>query len=139
MREVSQAQKGTSPQLEAEIQELEQKLAEKKRLLEQSGETPERIDKRTIFSAVLKEHIEQKVKEHHSTSPQPPAKPPETTEKEIIEQKIKPLIEIALTQGVEKAMKSVKEMTPYEIDAFHDQIVNHYYEMLLARGKLKQI
>jgi hypothetical protein len=48
------------------------------------------------------------------------------------------LIKIALEKNLEDAIQAVqKQGNPALLDAFHDALVDHFYEELVKRGKLK--
>jgi len=48
------------------------------------------------------------------------------------------LLSLALDKGIGAAVRKARSETPYLIDALHDELADHYYEKLVAAGKLKQ-
>ena len=51
--------------------------------------------------------------------------------------KLNKYIEIAFEKGVEKAVKEVENESPDIIDAFHDALVDKFYDELKSRGVVK--
>lgn len=66
---------------------------------------------------------------------QPPANDPsENQHKEIVQQ----LIETAISGDLFSALKAAENLrNPHLLDEFHDALVNHYYEKLIASRKIK--
>ena len=129
---------------EEEIRELEQRLEEKKRALaEQEGEMPH---EKEMFREVLKEHVEE-IQRAHGGSPLPPLSLPTTQGVAPLatpvagsgedEAKVRILIEIALTKSIEEAIRIASGETPYLLDRLHDELVDEYYEKLLALRKIE--
>lgn len=130
-----------NPTLEQEIANIEQKLAEKKA----------ELSKEELHAAV-KEQIQEKVPEYQpqtvpatlpplagSFDPAPSGELPSYLSAEL-QEKIQELVNIAFTQSIEEAVKSVTKLNnPALIDAFHDVLVDQLYNTLVERGKLKKI
>ena len=146
---VQEQKLGISP--EEEIQELERRLEEKKRILTESGkEVPQ---EKEVFREVLKEHIESvkpSAKEgEFAVSPLAGATPGLSgdlqgradglKQKEEREEHVRELIEIAMAYGIESAVKIAREATPYLLDELHDHLVDDFYEKLVASRKIKEL
>ncbi|TSC75187.1 MAG: Uncharacterized protein G01um101444_33 [Parcubacteria group bacterium Gr01-1014_44] len=120
-----------NPILEQEIADIEQKLVEKKAELNKDE-----------VHIVVKEKIQEKVPEYQSVAPatpSPTAQAPSYLSDEL-KDKIQELVNIAFTQSIEEAVKTVTKLNnPALIDAFHDVLVDQLYNTLIERGKLKKI
>lgn len=131
---------------EKEIQELEQKLAEKKQELLKMDKEHEEKD---IFRQVLREHIEEmRTSTGGSAQAQTYSKPqsaqiiPQPLSDDEIkkrEEKIRELIELALTKTIRDAVKSAENTSPYLLDELHDRLVDDYYDKLIALRKVKTL
>lgn len=133
---------------EEEIKALEEKLQQKKQeLLSRGAPVPE---EKEVFREVLKQHIE----EAHPVSPPQvtpisglghlPAddfkkKTDNTKEKEIRQEQVRDLVELALSSSIRDAIKEAEKSTPYLLDELHDHLVDEYYDKLLALRKIKAI
>ncbi len=148
MPEDSSIEKGLSP--EEEIQELERKLEEKKRELSAKGEVLP-LEKE-VFREVLREHIAEarpQVSEGFSTTTPPAAthiltddlkkKSDDIKNKEKREEKVRALIEVALTKNIGDAIKIAEEATPWLLDELHDHLIDDYYDKLVALRKIKAL
>ncbi len=123
------------------MQALEQKLADKKKELQERGEKiPEERD---IFREILREHI-QKSRIPIQTPPvSVPALPThlqkpgeDLKKKEEREEQVKYLIELALTRTIQDAIKVAEAATPFLLDELHDHLADDYYEKLVALRKI---
>lgn len=131
---------------EKEIQELEQKLAEKKQELLKMDKAHEEKD---VFRQVLREHIEEMrtsmggtAQTQISSKPQPAQPIPQPLSDEEIkkrEEKIRELIELALTKTIRDAVKNAENTSPYLLDELHDRLVDDYYDKLVALRKVKTL
>lgn len=128
---------------EAEIEALEQKLAEKKKELEERGEkAPEERD---MFREILREHI-QKAKTPADAS-QPAVPLPQSLQKsgedlkqkEELEEQVRHLVELALTRTIQDAVKVAESATPFLLDELHDHLADDYYDKLVALRKVKSL
>lgn len=124
---------------EEEIRELERKLEEKKReLAEQGGGAP---PEKEIFREVLREHIERPGGE---SKPQLPTHGIAEIEKKKDaplpvperDEKLRALIERALTRSIADAVDAAYRESPYLLDALHDRLVDEYYDKLIALRKI---
>lgn len=138
-----QEQKQLTP-LEAEIGELERRLAEKKSEAESKGK--EVIPEKEMFREVVREHINssrttpssQKSQAQGALSPQKQAVPQSKDDEERKEE-IRALIELALTKSIQDAVKIAERESPYILDELHDHLVDDYYDKLIALRKLKAL
>ena len=133
---------------EEEIRALEQKLEEKKRELtaQQGGEAMPH--EKEMFREVLREQMDRVTSATPSETPMsslpplPPLPPPNVQpplDDAVVaaerEQAVAKLIELALTQGIDEAVKSA-QADPYMLDALHDRLVDEYYDRLLQLRKV---
>lgn len=136
---------------EEEIRHLEKQLQRKKQELAERG--AEQREEKDLFREVLKEHIEA-VKPAipppditHIPVPTPPppvlpppnASPQDVKELEANQEKVRQLIEKALTGTIEDAVREAQASTPYLLDELHDHLVDDYYEKLLQLRKVEQL
>ena len=129
---------------EEEIRELEQKLEQKKQEL--AGQS---MPEKEVFREVIREKIEAVKPAAPSTSSHPAGGPMPTNlatqkaddqkKKEEREADVRALIEIAMTRGIESAVKYAEAESPYLLDELHDHLIDDYYEKLIALRKLKQL
>ena len=143
MAEEQKIEQYASP--EEELQALEDKLAEKRKELEDQGvEVP---PERDMFREILREHI-QKSRTPTKPAPEPSAQPlpshlqtqaDDLKKKEEWEEQVKHLIELALGRSVESAVKVAEQATPYLLDELHDHLVDNLYEKLVALRKIKAL
>ena len=127
--------------IEQEIANLEQQLAEKKAGLEkQSAETAKEVpQEKEILRQVVGEKIQQ-----HAPSYQPvPAKPQDDqssyNDPQLATQ-VQELVNMAFAKGIDDAVKSaVQSGNPALIDAFHDVLVDQLYDTLIERKKLEAV
>jgi molybdopterin converting factor small subunit len=133
----------TSP--EEEVEALEQKLADKKKELEERGEKiPEERD---MFREILREHIQKSRTPARPTPTTTPAPLPlhlqktgdDLKKKEEREEQVRHLIELALTRTIQDAVKVAEAATPFLLDELHDHLTDDYYEKLIALRKIKAI
>lgn len=137
--------------LEAEIAELERKLAARK----EAALGGDNKEEKELFREVLKEHVESAKEVVHEAKTDQPAfssstpassshdyaaqtkgKADEIREKEHREQ-IEALVDIALTKGVLDAVAVARHLgNPHLLDDFHDMLVDEYYDKLLQARKL---
>jgi sugar-specific transcriptional regulator TrmB len=144
MAEETKKPEAVSP--EAEIKELERKLEQKKReLAEKETVLPE---EKEIFREVLREHIKEtrtSVSDDFKTpaTAAPPdnhkKKIDDAAQKEVLEQQVRGLIEVALTKTIAEAVKIAEALSPYLLDELHDRLVDDYYDKLLALRKLESL
>lgn len=129
---------------EEEIRELEQKLEEKKRALAAEG-SPAAPEKE-VFREVMRERI-------GALQPAPPAggaavspippggvspPPPQKAADDAAgrEDKLRLLVERALTRSIADAVDAAYGESPYILDALHDRLVDEYYDKLVALRKI---
>ncbi|MBI3305293.1 hypothetical protein HYZ80_03165 [Candidatus Parcubacteria bacterium] len=128
----------TPHQLESEIRELEERLAERKQTLSEQRE-PE------SERATIREYVGEKIA---GAVPPPNITVPPTTgqasggaptaQEEAL--KVQELVDVAFLKGLGQAIGAVKASHNARlIDAFHDALVDHLYNDLVSRGKLKPI
>lgn len=124
----------TPHQLESEIQELERRLAERRQALSEQQEASHEKE-------VIRQYVGEKIAEAAppttpapQTAPAPSAAAP--TEEEAA--KVQELVDIAFLKGLMPAISAVKAAHSARlVDAFHDALVDHLYNDLVSRGKLK--
>lgn len=124
-------------QLETEIQELEQRLAERKQALAEQHEP--KPDK-----AVIREYVGEKiagaVPPPNITVPPTAGQASDDTAAREEAVKVQELVDVAFLKGLPQAIAAVKATHNARlIDTFHDALVDHLYQDLVARGKLKPI
>jgi hypothetical protein len=124
--------------IEQEIAQLEQKLAEKKASLESrpEGETPHEKE-------ILRDVVGEKIQEHAPSYQPAPQKPQEEqssyNDPQMVNQ-VQDLINMAFSKGIDDAIRSVVQSgNPALIDAFHDVLVDQLYDTLLERKKLEPV
>lgn len=139
-----------SQSAEDEIRELEQKLAEKKRVLAEGGATPR--EEKEVFREVMREHIGEKM-----PSSSLPASPPvsklsagaplmpgiapirNAADDVAREAKVAALVERAMTTSIEAAVRAAQAESPYLVDALHDRLADEYYDKLIQLRKLESL
>lgn len=134
--------------IEAEIAELSQKIADKRKMLESGAHI---VEERDLVKAAVAEQINNTVPKatqtttSTTTSTQPVVQAatnsnngknyldfldPES--RQIVEQ----LVEDVFTKGMEKTFKELEFQEPFIIDAFHDVLTDKLYMELKKRGIL---
>lgn len=120
-----------------------------------SGE-PERIQESPETTAEIPPGPEKTVERKTPSRAQEAAAPPSAAgsaaggviplakELEKIRQKprpdqIKALVEIAFDKGVPQAVELAKSLDAYNLDEFHDTLVDELREQLIKEGKIKEI
>ena len=141
------SEKETRASPEAEIRELERKLAEKKQELAERGETIPH--EKEVFREVLRKHIEEAksapAEEIKALSGRPQGIPGighQTTsslKQEERDEKLRKLTETALKSTISKAVRIALSQSPYLLDELHDHLVDDYYDKLIAMRKLKKL
>jgi len=137
---------------EEEIRELERRLEEKKRELAERGRAVPQQEEKKILREVLKQYIEQARQapaEEKPTAAPPPAAIPlmdelrkkaeELKRKEVREQQVAALIELAMTRGINTAVNIAKAATPWLLDELHDHLIDDYYDKLVALRRIPSI
>lgn len=132
-------------QLESEIQELERRLEERRRALVQAEQTPPEGHEKQVVREYVAERIGESVNQstgQSATQPQPANRstnqPTTATTDEAAE--VQQLVDVAFLKGLANAIAAVKATRSARlIDAFHDALVDHLYEDLVQRGKLKPV
>lgn len=109
------------------------RFEEKKRLLESTGAKPE---SKEIFKVTFREHIAERRPSVIAAEPRPVSDSRPVSTVAADDQELQSLVNLALEKGVFTAIKKAEAETPYLIDALHDTLVDHYFEKLVATGKL---
>ena len=132
---------------EEEIRMLERELERKKQELTERG-VPN-VEEKEVFREVLREHIDtmRPPLPPMPASPTPPishipSSDPTTDyvqKLEAYEDKLRALIERALTGTIEDAVRHAQASMPYLLDELHDHLVDDYYDKLLALKKIKEL
>lgn len=127
---------------EEEIRQLEEKLAAKKKEIEEKGETKH---EKEVFKEVLKEHIEEirSGPADLTTGAKPPISPSamQTAQKikdDEQKQQLEQLLQIALGESLIKAVHIAEALGPYMLDLLHDTLADQYYEKLIAARRINQ-
>lgn len=117
--------------------EIIRRYEEKKRLLGAEGVSREM---RGVFKEAFREHVSEKV---GALAPSAAAVTPVDDDDALNRQagkeaktELESLISLALEKGVYQAVRKATFETPYLIDALHDELADHYYDKLIAAGKL---
>jgi hypothetical protein len=124
-----------------EIEILEERLAKLKEALrqDQSPESPPTKE-------LLREAVGERIREAMPLPPSPiPAVPPSAVIPSAISKtvhdeykEVEHYVEIAFSQGIPQAVKAVlKSGNAHLIDAFHDVLVDRFYDELVKSGKIK--
>ncbi|MBI2624611.1 hypothetical protein HYW67_03980 [Candidatus Parcubacteria bacterium] len=128
-------------QLESEILELEQRLEERRRTLAEAGQTPPEGHEKGTIREYVAEQIDKSVRQSATPpTPQPQTAPPPSitvpTEEESV--KVQEFVNTAFLKGLPAAVSTIKATHNARlVDAFHDALVDHLYQDLVQRGKLK--
>lgn len=130
----------TSP--EEEIRQLEEKLAAKKKEIEERGETKH---EKEVFRKVLKEHIEEiRLGPADLTTGGKPAisdsamRTAQKIKNDEEKQQLEQLLQVALGESLLKAVHIAEALSPYMLDLLHDTLVDQYYEKLIAARRISQ-
>lgn len=136
---------GNKSSLESEIQALQQKLEEKKRVLQKESENVG--NEKDIFREVLKDHVKQAPEDIDIQNkpgikmPVPaPASSGQANKKDVSEHAdvVDALVRIAFRDGILKAVQAAREtQSPHVVDALHDKLVDEYYDKLLAARQIE--
>ncbi len=150
---------------EEEVRFLERMLEEKKRAIAvtppagqkreangQHGNGDDQPHEREIFRDVMREHMEAVpalLAPHELMAPPPPpplAPPPfvpqalsggkQTDDDVAREEKLRALVETAMTSSIEKAVEQAARQSPHLMDALHDRLTTVYYDKLLQLRKV---
>lgn len=142
---------------EEEIRALEQKLAEKKRRMADADAAhagaPEGApaDEKELFREVMREHIAEKTPSLSGASPSAPASAgaplmgsgaqnqDDDAKKQAREEKIRLLIDTALSRTIESAVSAAQNESPYLLDELHDRLADAYYDKLVQLRKLEAL
>ena len=127
---------------EEEIRELERRLEVKKRELAANDAEP--VPEKSILGEVLKTHIEDATRAAMQPSSAAPSVIPSTPSPQVKKQvddlrtmmdkeQVESLVEIAFSKGLVDAVETARHLNnPHILDAFHDALVDTYYDKLLA-------
>lgn len=148
----------TPSNLEQEIADIEQRLAEKKAALQeaQGAVAPEAVSDKNVLHEVVGEKIQEMLPSAPSinsgqastgqtlpVTPVPPALPSAHAPSYLssdLKDAVQQLVNIAFTDGLTSAIKAVHKLNnPALLDAFHDVLVDQLYDTLIERGKLEKI
>ena len=64
---------------------------------------------------------------------------PSTASSHQKEERIRALIELALTYTIQRAIRHAQSYSPHEVDELHDHLADDYYEKLVQLGKIKTL
>lgn len=128
---------GDSRNISKEIAVLEQKLEELKRVHAKPEGGPLPPEKELLREAIA-ERIREGLPLPPSPippSPAPGAMPPQIMHDELKE--VEAFVSLAFDQDIPTAVKAVaKSGNAHLIDAFHDVLVDRFYEEMVRRGKI---
>lgn len=113
--------------------EIIRRYEEKKRLLEVAGTSHE---SKETFKEAFREHVSETIGEPTSKQGVNNAALPTFNDDAAPKAELDVLISLALEKGVYQAVQKATHETPYLIDALHDELADHYYDKLIAAGKL---
>lgn len=127
--------------VQQEIANLEQQLAEKRASLEQqSAETSQEVPHE---KEILRQVVGEKIQEHAPTyqpAPQKQQDDQSSYDDPQLVDKVQELVNLAFNKSIDDAVRSVVQSgNPALIDAFHDVLVDKLYDTLLERKKLEEI
>lgn len=135
-----------NPNLEKEIEVLEKRLAEKKAALSDQKELP-------LEREVAREVVKERVAEYMAVGVLPQTKvkaKAKSASPLVVPGKISPavlkgaspdkqidiLLGVAFSDSISSAVGLAQGLQPYVLDAFHDALVDKFYEELVKRGKI---
>jgi len=120
--------------LAREVQVLEERLKEAREKLGKAGEKlPE---PKELLRQVVSERI--KEAEHRPPSPVPHAPPPTAPPSHDEVEEVKGFVGVAFDQGIPAAVGLLRKSgNAHLLDAFHDVLVDKFYEELVRSGKIK--
>ncbi|MBI3633767.1 MAG: hypothetical protein HY226_05775 [Candidatus Vogelbacteria bacterium] len=135
--------------IEAEIAELSQKIAEKRKILELGAHV---VEERDLVKAVVGEKISNTVPQAQATTAAATTTQ-QTTPVVVVKTDdgksyldfldpesrgiVERLVEDVFSKGMQKTFKELEFEEPYIIDAFHDVLTDKLYIELKKRGILK--
>ena len=126
---------------EEEIKELERKLQEKKRALVEQGASG--TEEKEVFREVMREHVEAVMPAPTAGGAAPVSHLPSVKKPQKIgddasgrEERLRSLIERALTRNIADAVDTAYSESPYLLDELHDRLVDEYYDKLVALRKI---
>ena len=118
-----------------EVEVLEERLREVKKALEESGEAAQ--GERALLRQVVGERIQR------DQSPSPPmhaplpATPSRGARPHDEVEEVRPYVELALEKDISAAVEEIRKTgNAHLLDAFHDAVVDKFYEILLRAGKI---
>ncbi len=130
--------------LEQELQNLEQEYSERRTALEQQKEAGQ-IEQLPAEKETLKEVVGKKMEIPELTETekaQVPVSGPSdipSYEKPEVKDLVQGWVNTAFEKSIDQAIKDVRAThNPALIDAFHDALVDHLYESMVEKGKLKE-
>ena len=139
--------------IEQDIAQLERQIQEKKAMLGHQAETgklgeknellPSPESEKEILRTVLGEKIQQQIPQYQPAISSAKAKSdgdlPSYLSQEL-KDKVQELVNIVFGTSLEDGIRAaVKENNPALIDAFHDILVDEFYNTLLERKKIEKI
>ena len=136
----------TSSTIEHDIAELEQKLQEKKAVLEHQKSEKELLH--GLIGEKIKEHVPQYTPTAGQASPSLPTtqpsvplvvEPPSYLSQEL-KDKIQEMVKLVFDKNLDEGIKeAVKGGNMALIDAFHDILVDELYDQLIEKRKLQKV
>jgi hypothetical protein len=125
--------------LEQEIEDLEQKLLEKREELQETeGEPVPDIGEKELLHDVVGEEIQQQSLAQDDVVP-PTADEPPVDQPDMLSHQVQGLVNIAFQKTLKDAIaQAVQTNNAALIDAFHDALVDQLYDELVSRRKVEQ-
>lgn len=133
--------------IEQEITQLERQLAEKKAALGQERPFDKTQDRETeptekeLFRSVVGERIQQHIPQYQPAPAK--AKQDDTGQSYILPElkdKVQELVNLVFNKNLSEGIKEAsRSNNPALIDAFHDVLVDEFYNVLLERKKLEPV
>ena len=121
-----------------EIKELERLLEEKKRSLGAESGLDDKEVLRQVFQEKYGDHVGGGVQPQPQAESNAQVKPvsPMSLNSNKDEDELADLIQLAINQGVAKAIKRARESSPWLMDALHDRLVDEYYQKIIEAQHL---
>ncbi|PIR47195.1 MAG: hypothetical protein COV07_00120 [Candidatus Vogelbacteria bacterium CG10_big_fil_rev_8_21_14_0_10_45_14] len=137
--------------IEAEIAELTKRIEEKRRAIESDSGI---VDERELVGSAVRERVSELSPQLGSASVAPATTTAPTDDQQTVNvpnaslpsyldsldnasvEKLNVLLQLAVDHGLAKALSQLAREDPFIVDAFHDAIIDRYYEELKKHGAL---
>ena len=136
--------------LEQEIAQIEQQLAQKRAALREQHEQGSIIEmphEKETLREVVREHVGEPTATPAVPPTQTPSQPTSTPTDDVpsyqtpaLQPQVQKFVTEAFNSSIEEATKNIRATNnPALIDAFHDAIVDHLYDDFVKRGKIEPL